>query len=159
MTLAIPVPVFTSRAEMEKEYEDTVFALPLYGVSEVFEVDGGYAFVMRLPKDEQYMTENLGTLKSKAYYVTLNDMIDNWLAENPLIMTSFGKSLDPTSLDPIDPEGGEGWIRVLPVVGILLAVVVGIFVVRVFVMRSRLKKGKPIYGKKRNRSKKKSLKK
>ena len=147
--------LYYARGELAKDYADIVFAIPLYGACEVFEVEDGYAFVMRLPKDEQYMKENLGSLKSKTYYVTLNDMIDRWLAENPLQMTSFGESLDPTALEIIEPDGGVSWGLILPLIIGGVVLVAGIFVIRVFVLRSRVKKGMPIHGGKKKKSAKK----
>ncbi len=148
--------LYYARGELVKDYEDMMFALPLYGASEVFEVEDGYAFVMRMPKDQQYMQENLGALKSKTYYVTLNKMIDDWMEKNPPVMTSFGKSLDPAALESIEPDGGEGWLIAIPLIAGGALVIVGIFVIRVFVLRSRLKKGKPMRG---TNKKKKSAKK
>jgi hypothetical protein len=147
--------LYYARGELAKDYADIVFAIPLYGACEVFEVEDGYAFVMRLPKDEQYMKENLGSLKSKTYYVTLNDMIDRWLAENPLQMTSFGESLDPTALEIIEPDGGVSWGLILPLIIGGVVLVAGIFVIRVFVLRSRVKKGMPIHTGKKKKSAKK----
>ncbi len=140
---------YFARGEMTPDYEATVFALPIYGVSEVIEVEGGYAFVMRLPKDQQYMQDNLGTLKSKTYYVVLNEMIDDWMEKNPPVMTAFGASLDPAALESIEPDGGEGWLIAIPLISGGLLVIVGIFVIRVFVLRARLKKGKPMHKKKK----------
>jgi parvulin-like peptidyl-prolyl isomerase len=143
---------YFARGEMTPDYEATVFALSIYGVSEVIEVDGGYAFVMRLPKDEQYMKDNLEELKGKTYYVVLNQMIDEWLAENPLMMTSFGESLDPAALEAIEPDGGEGWLIAIPLIAGGAAVILAIFVIRVLMLRSKMKKkkanpaGKPLYG-------------
>ena len=146
---------YFARGEMTPEYEATVFALSIYGVSEVIEVEGGYAFVMRLPKDEQYMKDNLEELKGKTYYVVLNQMIDEWLAENPLMMTSFGESLDPAALEPIEPDGGEGWLIAIPLIAGGLAVIVAIFVIRVLMLRAKVKKGKQKaamgYGKKKKK--------
>ncbi len=146
---------YFARGEMTPEYEATVFALPIYGVSEVIEVEGGYAFVMRLPKDEQYMKDNLEELKGKTYYVVLNQMIDEWLAENPLMMTSFGESLDPAALEPIEPDGGEGWLITIPLIAGGVAVIVAIFVIRVLMLRAKVKKGKQKaamgYGKKKKK--------
>lgn len=147
---------YFARGELKEEIEDEVFALPLYGVSEVFEVEDGYAFVMRMPKDEQYLKENLNTLKSKAYYVTLNEMIDRWMQENPMVLTSFGEALDPTELEVIEPDGREGWMIAIPLVVCGIVLVLAIFVIRVFVLRARLKSGKPM---KKAGKKKKSAKK
>ncbi len=143
---------YYARGELTKDYADIVFALPLYGASEVFEVEEGYAFVMRLPKDEQYIKDNLSTLKNKSYYVVLNDMIDKWLAENPMQMTAFGESLDPAALEIIEPDGGEGLGIAIPLIVCAVLVIVGVFVIRVFVLRSRLKKGMPLRSVKKKKS-------
>ena len=96
-------------------------------------------------------------MKSKTYYVTLNDMIDCWLAENPLQMTSFGESLDPAALDVIEPDGGEGWVVAIPLIAVGVAVIAAIFVIRVFTLRARVKNGKALQVKKSaNKKKKKS---
>ena len=149
--------LYYARGELTKDYADMVFALPLYGASEVFEVDSGYCFLMRLPKDEQYMKDNLGDLKTKSYYVVLNQMIEKWMAENPLVMTSFGESLDPAALDVIEPDGGEGWVVAIPLIAVGVAVIAAIFVIRVFTLRARVKNGKALQVKKSaNKKKKKS---
>lgn len=145
--------LYYARGELTKDYEALVFALPLYGATEVFEVEDGYAFVMRLPKDQQYIRQNLGTLKSKTYYVTLNKMIDEWMEKNPLVMTSFGESLDPAALESIEPDGGEGWLVAIPLIALGALVIIGIFVVRVFVLRRRLKNGRAVYKKKKSAKK------
>ena len=140
---------YFARGEMTEAYENAVFDLPLYGVSEVIPVEGGYCFVMRLPMDQQYMQENLENLKGKTYYVTLNEMIDTWMEKNPLVLTSFGESLDPTALESIEPDGGEGWLVALPLIIVGIVLIIAVFVIRVLVLRSRLKKGKPMRGNKK----------
>ena len=133
---------YFARGEMTPDYEAAVFALDIYGVSEVLAVDGGYTFVMRLPKDAQYMQDNLEELKAKTYYVVLNEMIDKWMAENPLTMTSFGESLDPAALESIEPDGGESSIVVILVIVGAVALIAVIFVIRVLMLRAKMKKGK-----------------
>ncbi len=138
--------VYYCRGELEKEIEEDVFALPFYGVSEVFETEydneGGYAFVMPMPKDEQYIQENLNRLKNKTYFIALNEKLDKWLSENPLQLTSFGESLDPAALEVIEPDGGEGILTVIWV-GVAVAVAaIAVWVVRVLLLRRKLKKGK-----------------
>lgn len=138
--------VYYCRGELKREIEDDVFALPLYGVSEVFETeyDGedGYAFVMPMPKDEQYIQENLNRLKNKTYHIALNEKLDKWLSENPLKLTSFGESLDPAALEVIEPDGGEGIITVIWVGAAVVLLVVGVWVMRVLLLRRKLKKAK-----------------
>ena len=144
--------IYFARGEMEKEYEDLVFDLPLYGVSEVYEVEGGYAFTMRLEMDQQYVQANLENLKGKTYYIVLNQMTDKWLEENPLVMTALGESLNVENLEAIEPDSGVGVLVILfAVLGAL--VIVGIFVIRVLWLRSRVKKGKPIGAKKKKAKK------
>jgi len=147
--------IYLARGEMEDAYEQAAFGLENnYDVSEVLEHEDGYVFMMLLPKDEQYMQENLEELKGKTYYIVLNRMIQKWLAENPLSMTTFGESLDPAELEVIDPEEDTTWLIVIPVAAAVLLVVIGVFVIRVLVLRDRVKKGKPIVGKKKKFAKK-----
>ena len=87
------------------------------------------------------------------YYVTLNKMIDEWMEKNPLVMTSFGESLDPAALESIEPDGGEGWLVAIPLIALGALVIIGIFVVRVFVLRHRLKNGRAVYKKKKSAKK------
>jgi len=131
--------LYFARGEMEKSFEEAAFALPLYGVSEVIEVDGGFTFLMRLPKVESYMQEHLETLKGKSYFITLNEKLDAWLADNPLKLTSFGESLDPVSLETIEPDGGEGIFTVIWVGVAVVVLFLGVWVTRVLLLRRRLR--------------------
>lgn len=131
--------LYFARGEMEKSFEEAAFALPLYGVSEVIEVDGGFTFLMRLPKVESYMQEHLETLKDKSYFITLNEKLDAWLAANPLKMTSFGESLDPTALEVIEPDGGEGIFAVIWIGVAVVVLLLGVWVARVLLLRRKLK--------------------
>ena len=135
--------LYYARGELTKEYTDMVFAMPLYGATEVFEVEDGYCFLMRLPKDQAYIRKNLEDLKGKTYYVVLNRMLEEWLEENPLVMTSFGESLDPMALEMIEPDGGEGWMTWLPILVIAVVVVAAVVVIVVLVFASRVKRGLP----------------
>ena len=134
--------IYFARGEMEKSFERAAFDLPLYGVSEVIEVEGGFTFIMRLPKVESYLKENLSTLKNKTYFIVLNEKLDKWLSENPLTLTSFGESLDPAALEAIEPDGGEGIITVIWVGAAVVLLVVGVWVMRVLLLRRKLKKAK-----------------
>ena len=134
--------VYYARGEMKDTFEQAAFSLPLYGVSEVIEVDGGYTFVMRLPKVQSYLEKNLESLKTKSYFLVLNEKLDKWLAENSLEMTAFGKSLDPTALEAIEPDGGEGIFTVIWVGGVVVGVLATVWVARVLLLRRSLKKGK-----------------
>lgn len=134
--------LYFARGEMEKSFEQAAFALPLYGVSEVIEVEGGYTFLMRLPKVDSYLQKNLETLKTKTYFIVLNEKLDKWLAENPLEMTSFGESLDPTALEEIVPDGGEGIFTVVWIGGAVAVALIGVWVTRVLLLRRKLQKQK-----------------
>ena len=139
--------IYFARGEMEKNFEDAAFALTLYGVSEVVEVEGGYTFIMRLPKEDRYLQENLETLKNKTYFIQLNEKLSKWLEQNPLQMTDYGKSLDPAALEVIEADGGEGIFAVIWIAVGATALLVGVWVVRVLLLRRRLKKGKlPVRG-------------
>lgn len=125
--------------EMDKAYEDAAFALDEYGVSDVVETDDGFFIIMRLPKDEDYITSNFEMLKSKSYFVALNQKVDQKLSAMTLTKTKFGASLDLTALPEIDPDGGNlllTWSAVA-----LVAVAGGVVLLVVFRYRSRQKKG------------------
>ena len=134
--------IYFARGEMEKSFEEAAFALPLYGVSEVIEVESGYTFLMRLPKVESYLKDNLSTLKNKTYYIVLNEKLDKWLGANELKMTSFGESLDPAELEQIEPDGGEGIFTVLWIAVAVAVVLIGAWVTRVLLLRRKLTKAK-----------------
>ena len=63
--------LYFARGEMEKTFEQAAFALQLYGVSEVIEVEGGYTVLMRLPKLDSYLEKNLESLKDKSYFIMM----------------------------------------------------------------------------------------
>ena len=134
--------VYFARGEMESVFEDAAFALPLYGVSEVIEVDGGYTFVMRLPKVQSYLEKNLESLKTKSYFLELNEKLDVWMEAHTLELTAFGKSLDPTALEVIEPDGGEGIFTVIWVGAVVVGVLGAVWVARVLLLRRSLKKAK-----------------
>lgn len=120
---------YFTRGETESVYEDAAFALGDYEVSSVIENLEGYYIIMRLPKDEAYINEHFQELKEKAYYVKLNDMVDQRLSTMTLKMTRYGEGLDLMDLPPIDADGGEGAFIAAIVIscvlcgGILFAVV------------------------------------
>ncbi len=134
--------LYFARGEMEKKFEKAAFDLPLYGVSEVIEVENGYTFLMRLPKVESYLQKNLEVLKNKTYFIVLNEKLDTWLAQNQLKLTSFGESLDPAALEVIEPDGGEGIFAVIWIAAIVAVLLIGAWVTRVLLLRRKMQKAK-----------------
>ena len=125
--------------EMDAAYESAAFALENdFDVSDVVETDDGYFIIMRLPKSDDYINDNFEMLKSKTYYVRLNEKVDQKLAAMTLTKTKFGESLDLTNLPEIDPDGGN----TLLVLSAVAAGAVAVAVVLLVVFRSRGKKAK-----------------
>ncbi|MBQ9801876.1 MAG: peptidylprolyl isomerase [Clostridia bacterium] len=122
------------RGEMKAAYEDAAFALAEYEVSPVVETEDGYYVIMRLPKSDAYINEHFETLKTKSYFVTLNQRVEEKLAGMTLERTRFGEKLDLTALSPIDPDGGTA---VLVAGFVALAVIVCGVVVLVAMKFSR----------------------
>lgn len=119
------------RGEMKAAYENAAFALEEYEVSPVVETEEGYYVIMRLPKNEAYITQHFETLKTKSYFVTLNQKVDEKLAAMTLEKTRFGEKLDLTALSPIDPDGGTAvLIAGFTAVGVAVCGVAAIVVVR-----------------------------
>ena len=108
-----------------------------YDVSDVLETEDGYYFIMLLPKDASYIEKNFQTLKEKPYFIYLNDKVDKWLAENELVKTAFGESLDFAKLPDINPRGGSNLITVGVIVGSVAVVAVICF----FAVKSSKKSG------------------
>lgn len=134
--------IYFARGEMEQSFENAAFALPLYGVSEVMEVEEGYTFVMRLPKEEAYLDDpqNFETLKNQTYLIALNNAARGRFAQMSLTKTSFGESLDLLALPAIDADGGK-LAFVLIWVGVGVVCVAGAVVLaRVWIKRRGVKK-------------------
>ena len=124
---------YFTRGEMDESYEDAAFALEAYyDVSDVIETEDGYYFIMLLPKDDSYIEKNFQALKEKPYFIYLNERVDEWLAENELVKTSFGEKLDFTNLPEINPRGGSNLITVGVIVGSVAAVALVGFLVMKF---------------------------
>ena len=123
---------------MERSYESVAFALNDYEASDVLETMDGYYIIMRLPKDEAYIKENFAELKSKTYYVALNEKVDAMLATMTLEKTELGESLDLFDLPEIDAKGGEGLVVVLVVALCVLGAGVIVFLLRVLLLRRRM---------------------
>lgn len=109
------------RGEMEEAYESAAFALADYDISNVVETDEGYYIIMRLPKDETYISEHYQELKEKSYIVQLNRKVEERFAGMTVEMTSFGASLDYLQLRPVVVDGGEHTVVWWIVGGVLAA--------------------------------------
>ncbi len=132
---------YFARGEMDADYEAVAFSLPLYGVSEVIPVNNGYCFMMRLPKDAEYMEENFQEMKEKSYYVSLNRMVDERLAAMTVEATDYGSSLDLLDLPSIDADGGEAIFVVSVVVAVLM--VAALVACVIWYLLRRFKKSAP----------------
>lgn len=131
---------YFTRGEMNEAYESAAFALADFAVSDVVEAPEGYYIIMRLPKDETYISEHFEVLKNQSYFVTLNKRVEEKLSGMTLQKTKLGESLVLTELSPIDPDGGSTLIVIVAVIGgALLAVGGTLAVVRLY--RKRRKKG------------------
>ena len=128
--------LYFARGEMKADYEAAAFSLPLYGVSEVLAVEGGYCFLLRLPTEDTYIETNFESLKQKTYYITLNARLAHRQAELTLEKTRFGESLDLTDLPEIDADGGEV-AHVLGIIGIVIGSVAVVAVAAVLIVRRR----------------------
>ena len=106
--------IYFARGEMERNVEDAAFALPVYGISDVIEVEGGYCFMMRLEKQESYIKNNFEALKNQTYLIQLNAKVAECRAQMTLEKTSLGESIDLLKLAPIDADAGSRvWVIVL----------------------------------------------
>ena len=132
---------YFAKGEMNADYENVAFSLTPYSVSEVMTVDGGYCFIMRLPKDEAYMTENFQTMKEQSYYVVLNKMVAQHLSTMTVETTDFGDSLDLLDLPPVDADGGEAVFAISVTVSILA--VAGLVACVVWYLMKHYKKNAP----------------
>lgn len=130
--------IYFAKGEMNADYEQVAFSLPLYGVSEVMEADNGYCFIMRLPKDAAHIEENFQSMKEKSYYLALNRMVDEKLSSMTVQATDYGNSLDLMDLPPIDADGGEAVFVVSVVVSVIL--VAGVIAGVVWYLLKRYKK-------------------
>ncbi len=128
---------YFARGEMERSYEEVAFSLAEYQSSGVLETFDGYYIIMRLPKDDAYITEHLAELKSKSYYVELNAKVDTRLSQMTLEKTEFGESLELLNLPEIDAGGGEGLFKVIVVALCVLGAGVLVFAVRALLLHRR----------------------
>ena len=114
---------YYAKGQIKADYEQALFDLPNYGVSEVIPITGGYAILMRFEKDYGgYVTENFESLKRKTYHIELNRQVEQRRAEMPLELNSFGESLDLLNLPAVNAGGGEWLFPFFTVLGIVLVV-------------------------------------
>lgn len=125
------------RGYLSAEYEAAVFSLDMYGIGEVLKTDEGYAVVMRMPVDENYVEENLYDLKGLYGKLEYNRQVTAEYEALELVKTRLGASLDLTALAPIDVDGGSTTITVICLAG---ALVLGLSAVLGIVYRARRKK-------------------
>lgn len=62
--------------QMGEEYESIAFGLDMYDFSEIFEYEGGYCFMMRLPLLEDDVKKNTDDLLSQYQYLALKKQLD-----------------------------------------------------------------------------------
>ena len=68
--------LYFTRKQMDARYESAAFALDMYEVSEIFEYEDGYCFMMRLPLDEEDVKRNVDDLLSQYHYLALKKQLD-----------------------------------------------------------------------------------
>lgn len=76
------------------EYEDTAFAMSVGDISGVVESDTGYYVIMRLGKEESYMTESFDEFKTQIIGTDFNDLIDKLREGLELTLNEYGNSID-----------------------------------------------------------------
>lgn len=76
------------------EYETTAFSMKDGEISGVVESDTGYYVIMRLAKEESYMTESFDEFKTQIIGTDFNDLIGTRTEEMSYTPTEYGKSVD-----------------------------------------------------------------
>lgn len=76
------------------EYEDTAFAMNVGDVSGIVESDTGYYVIMRLAKEESYMTESFDEFKTQIIGTDFNDLIAKARDGMTLTLNEYGRSVD-----------------------------------------------------------------
>ena len=99
---------YFAKGEMDERYENAAFSLPVYGASDVVEVEDGYYIIMRMPIEQSYVNRNLDTLKGNMHFVKLNAMVNERYAElkEDFALTRYGEKLDLENLPEISANGG-----------------------------------------------------
>ncbi len=85
---------YFTHGEMDQPYEDAAFGLELYGVSEPFVSSGGVFVLMRLPLEEDYVTQNCGTMLEYWQAVKMGLYMDQFRESCTVDLTEYGKSID-----------------------------------------------------------------
>lgn len=131
---------YFARGEMDDAYEEAAFALKNeYDASDVIETDEGYYVIMLMEKEDAYISDNLETLKTKTYFIKLNELVDARYAalRESAETTRFYESLDLTDLPAIDADGGEGMFVVTVAVCIVLGAGVAVGVLTWLLRRKK----------------------
>lgn len=67
---------YFTKGELVEEYENTAAALKIGEVSGVFEISGEFYIIRRLPIEEQYVLDNLETLRESYMARCFNEMLE-----------------------------------------------------------------------------------
>ncbi|MCQ2354390.1 MAG: peptidylprolyl isomerase [Clostridia bacterium] len=84
------------------EYEDAAFALKEGGVSGIVESRKGYYVIMRLPVEDQYLTENFDFFKDDIIGSQFNVMLAEEREKLTLELNEYGKSIDLVGIRPAE---------------------------------------------------------
>ena len=117
------------RGYLSGEYEETLFNLKNYEVGKVLKNDEGYAVVMRMPIDGDYVEKHLYDLKRLYSKLEYNRQVTAEYESLRLEKTKFGEKLDLTALPPIDMDGGSTtilWVSVAGGTVLALSAILGI---------------------------------
>ncbi|MBQ8409559.1 MAG: hypothetical protein IJY39_11930 [Clostridia bacterium] len=68
--------LYFTYGQMAEAYESCAFALELYGVSEIVELDEGYYIIMRLPLQEEDVKKNVNELLYQYQYAAVKKQLD-----------------------------------------------------------------------------------
>ncbi len=117
------------RGYLAPAYEEVAFNLDMYGVGSVIKADEGYAVIMRMPIDMDYVEQNLYNLKDTYNLLEYNRLVTEKYESLTVEKTRFGARLDLTDLPPIDVDGGSTAITVACIAGgsvLVLSAVLGV---------------------------------